>query len=62
MNNNVDLRILLGELEDAFNDRIPEAPAHFRPQAVGTILAKLPELLALLRELLDALDKQSPRP
>lgn len=60
--NNVELRILLGELEDAYNDRIPEDRAHFRPQAVGTILAKLPELLAALRELLDALDKLQPRP
>lgn len=60
--NTTELRILLGELEEAYNDRIPEAPAHFRPQAVGTILEKLPELLAMTREMVDALDKLLPRP
>lgn len=52
--NTIDLEALLADLELAYNDRIPEAPAHFKPQAVGTIMEQVPILITKVRELIRA--------
>jgi len=50
--NTSNLEALLIDLEIAHNDCIPEAPAHFRPQAVGAILEKVPLLITMTRQLI----------
>lgn len=59
-----DIETLLIDMELLYADRIPEAPGHFKPQAVAGMIAKLPLLLSASRELLEALkslDKQPNR-